>query len=154
MSKEEKILRDGELSQFVPFTNMQSRYEGNNKVTAIHEHVKKAGFPFEEHIGLRLIEIPPNGSIPNHEHKKDDRSFIICLDGSGRHEILENGKVIEFSDVQPGGIVMHAVCILLKGKSHLFKAGPDGLKLAIVYNTNVTKDDELLAIHEGRGVAA
>ena len=131
---------------------MPSRKEGNNKVTPIHEFVQNTGYPFERHIGVRLIEIPPFGEIPNHEHDEEDRSFILCLKGKGRHLILEEGVVIEENEIEPDGIVMHRVCKLHNGRSHSFEADEDGLTLVIIYNTDLIDNDTLLKIHEGKGI--
>jgi hypothetical protein len=142
-----------QIGTFRPLTWVPGDMEGNNLVRKLHEHFNVLGFDMPDDIGLRYIEIPPNGEIPLHSHKTDDfSSWVICMKGSGSHIVAFGDSQYEHPIMEGGGSVstqkMVAELKHLEYK-HCFKAGTEGMILLNIYRAHQISNERLRQIHEG-----
>jgi hypothetical protein len=142
-----------QIGTFRSLTWVPGEMEGNNFVRKLHEHFNVLGFDMPVDIGIRLIEIPPNGEIPMHSHKTDDfSSWIICMNGNGKH-IVAFGDTVYEHDIMGGGGSVSTQKMIADLKhleyKHSFKAGPYGMTLLNIYRASQISNERLKKIHEG-----
>ena len=135
-------------AEFCKFSDVPSRTEGENTITPIHEFAATSDMPTPDNTGIRLIEVPPNGSIPLHAHDKGDKFVVICLKGSGKHWVDVNGQTVEEHEISSDGVSLHKCDIINDSAMHGYEAYGEGLTLLSIYNTEGVSDARLRSYHE------
>jgi hypothetical protein len=143
-----------QIGQFKPLTWVPGAMEGNNFVRKLHVEHKILGFDKPDDIGMRMIEIPPFGEIPVHNHDTDDfSSWVICLNGSGHH-LVKFGETVYEHGINAGDGSVSTQKMLAKYNSlnyeHGFRAGEQGMILLYVYRESQISDERLREIQSGK----
>lgn len=144
------------ISQVGKFTSIKwvpGEMEGANFIRKLHKNHTVLGPDMPDDIGIRIIEIPPHGAIPQHDHDTDEfSSWVFCLEGSGQHVVEINGKSYSHPIRMGDGSVSTQKMSVSPGAlqyRHEFKAGPEGLTLMNVFRPSEVTDDRLAEIQAG-----
>ena len=127
--------------------------QGQNLVRKLHTNYAVLGPDKPEDIGVRLIEIPPNGQIPLHDHDTDEfSSWIFCTKGSGEHIVELDGQTYTHTVMKDEGSVSTQKMQQNTGSltyKHGFKAGAEGMTLMNIYRVSEISDERLKEIQTG-----
>lgn len=142
-----------EIGKFNELKSVTAEKQGENTVRMMHHWAKQNEMDHPEKIGLRVIEIPPNGSIPGHDHNTDDfSSWLVAIQGSGTHWIEIGGRRIEHL-VRAGTATVSTqkMSSQLGGLTYIhgFDALNEGLTLLNIYNVDEISDERLRDIQQG-----
>jgi hypothetical protein len=146
----------GKIGRFYFFTEMEGEKQGNNTIKMIHHWADKMNLHRPGGIALRLIIVPPNGSIPAHTHDTDNgSSWLVCIAGSGVHWVEIGGRRTEHG-VRGGGWTVSTQ--KMRGDLgslsyvHGFDASDEGVILLSIYNESELSDEALRDIQMGAQV--
>lgn len=142
------------IGEFVHFSNIPGEEQGNNFIKMIHTWADKNDLHRPPGIAVRLIQVPPNGSIPAHTHKDDNgSSWLVCLAGRGIHWVEIAGRrtehIVSFSE---GGVSTQKMAPAIKDLTyvHGFEASDQGLILLSIYNEAELSEETLREIQMGK----
>lgn len=141
------------VGKFTSLSWVPGDMEGNNLVRKLHQHYEVLGPDKPEDIGIRIIEIPPFGEIPIHDHDTDEfSSWVVCIGGYGEHAV-EINKKIHTHIVDTGyASVSTQKMSAEKGALHYrhgFKAGKHGMVLMNIFRPSEVSDERLAEIQAG-----
>ncbi|EPV1122807.1 hypothetical protein ACV17F_000680 [Vibrio harveyi] len=150
MSKKQLV---SQVGRFTDLRWVPGNIEGRNLVRRLHQNFTILGPDMPDDIGIRIIEIPPNGEIPKHDHDTDEfSSWVFCLEGYGEHIVELDGA--EWSHAVAKGYGSVSTQKMLTSQKalvykHGFKAGPLGMTLMNIFRTSEVTDERLAEIQAG-----
>jgi len=141
-----------DVGRFIPVEWMPGEMQGNNFVRSLHSNFRVMGPDMPDDIGIRIIEIPPMGEIPVHDHDTDEfSSWVFCIEGSGEHLVEIEGERYVHPFTAPGGSVSTQKMLTDYNLQyrHGFKAGENGAKLMNIFRRSEVTDERLAEIQRG-----
>ncbi|WP_288368492.1 hypothetical protein [uncultured Alcanivorax sp.] len=142
-----------EIGKFTKLSWVPGDMEGKNLVRKLHKNYTVLGPDMPDDIGIRIIEIPPMGEIPVHDHDTDEfSSWVFCLEGYGEHIVELNGKTYSHAVAMGDGSVSTQKMLTSEKAlqyKHGFKAGREGMVLMNVFRTSEVTDERLAEIQAG-----
>jgi hypothetical protein len=142
-----------DIGKFTKLSWVPGGMEGNNFVRKLHKNFTVLGPDKPDDIGIRIIEIPPMGEIPVHDHNTDEfSSWVFCLEGHGEHIVELNNKTYSHPvALGEGSVSTQKMLTAQKALQyrHGFKAGKEGMVLMNVFRTSEVSDERLAEIQAG-----
>lgn len=149
--KRERTIKD--VGRFTNISWVPGEFEGQNLVRKLHNNFAVLGPDKPDDIGIRVIEIPPHGEIPIHDHDTDEfSSWIFCTQGFGEHVVEIDGETHKHPVIQGSGSVSTQKMLAHTGGlkyRHEFKAGAQGMTLINIYRVSEISDERLKEIQAG-----
>jgi hypothetical protein len=144
------------IGRFFNFTDIPAERQGKNLIKMISTWADTQNLHRPAGIALRLIMIPPNGSIPAHTHDTDNgSSWLVCMAGSGTHWVEIGGKRTEHQ-VRTGGsgVSTQKMRTDIGGLTYIhgFNASDEGLILLSIYNEAELSEKTLRDIQRGKQI--
>lgn len=143
------------VGKFVDIFEVPSDLQGQNTVRNLHTEFMSIGPDKPNDIAIRVIQIPPGGEIPVHDHDTDEfTSWITCIAGSGEH-IVEINDITNVHPVIQGAWTVSTQSMRTTQQSgmiyrHGFKASSDGMTLVNIYRESDITNERLKDIQQGK----